>query len=148
MTPEIEKAIDALLNTRTFTLEAVSAIEQMRKENAGLINTNKTVLDRIDAVMLKNSALTEENDKLKAHANAVAAREAAVAKRETEMTKLELTSQFAELRRADMKEVVMSLTRNVTIREVMSGSVPAGVNQNGGYAMSAAVNHTIDRTPE
>lgn len=151
MNTELEQAIDALVTKQTFSLDAVRGIEQMRKDAVMLREAHDVLSKSFVDCKRRNAELETLNNDLLAREKSVNERAAAVQKRETEITKLEVESKYAELRRSDMKEVVMALCRNTTVRESILGSDPlamTGTNGCGPYISSGEVRRNVERTTE
>ena len=114
---ELDQALENLITKQAFSLEAVKRIEEIREENKTLTTTNKALSDEIINKSSQINRLQSENsginDELQSHKD----REAALIVREHAISRLELTAEFAELRRLDTRELALSMTRNTHLRE-------------------------------
>lgn len=93
---DVQKAIQILLETKSFSLEGVSAVNRLRDEHAELVKKNQMLDRTITEVRSQNNKLNTDNENLTREASLMASREHAVTLREKEMTRIECELKCAE----------------------------------------------------
>lgn len=120
---DLTKAIDKLLNEKTFTVEAVRGIEELRKRAERMEQELKGTTDL-------SAKYEKESEKLRSENAVLKAREAALAEREKKMTDLERTAAVEAAKTAVWSECFTKIFANRVVREHVNDSVPL-MNQQG-----------------
>lgn len=119
---DILKMIDELVEQKTFSLDALSAIKALREE---------AKVQAAEIVKLKDSVKYQEAEKQRferdlRHAESkldkIAAREQAVAERESKITQLELDKAVASASLTSFKEACGMFLKNTIVRESVSSN--------------------------
>ncbi len=113
----LEVALQELITKQTFSIDAVKRIEEMRQDLIYSKEKIKSLKKDYDSELERSRVLNNELDTANLKIQQYRKREDELVRRELNITKLELTAEFAELRRNDTRELALSMTRNIEIRE-------------------------------
>lgn len=138
---ELTKAIDKLLNEKTFTVDAVRGIEELRKRAESLEGALRTATARYVKAEADYSHANAENSILKA-------REGVVAEREKKMTELEMKSAISQAKFDVVDKVNDRLLANRTIRESTQANVQRKDFYSGGGGSWSSKPENTDKTTE
>jgi uncharacterized protein (DUF3084 family) len=133
---EVQKAIQVLVETKSFSLEGVSAVNRLRDEHGTLSNKVKTLDYRISELTATNQKLTSDNQKLTEEAAKMAAREQAVTLREKEMTRIECELKCAEKMVAHTSGLFNTVFSNAQLKTHILRDVVTPVPPNPGNPQS------------
>lgn len=122
---DLTKAIDKLLNEKTFTVEAVRGIEELRKRAADLHSQLARTQELQREYSDKYAIAAGENAILKA-------RENAVAEREKKMTELEMKAAVESAKAQVWDQCFGRIFANRIVREHVNDSVPVLQTYSGG----------------
>lgn len=147
-TEELLDQIDNIVKGKTFSLEAVSAIEQLR-------NAAKVANEKVEALGSTLKDLHVERDGLKARLNDFLNQQAAWQKREQDllareakMVELEKSSAVAQARLEGFREIAGLFLANPVRRYTGNESISRSGNDVTGHYHSTTDTQRIDRTEE
>jgi len=141
-------AIDDLVEKKTFSLDALKAIQDLRAKAEKSLETEAQNAAKITSQADNLSKLSAEINAWQSKDAALKAREDAVAKREAAITRLELETAVANAGMNVMRETVSMFLRNRVVREDIVSSTPVGVPGGGGgpgYIQNAPKTENITR---
>lgn len=125
-------AIDAIINEKTFSLEGLRAIEEVRSKANMLEVALKSSLETVDSLGKEVAEANAENAKLKAQVNAAAVREAEITIREAKIAELEKSAAVAQAEAKVFDKCFERVFANRTVREQTYSSVPVWEPYSGG----------------
>ena len=150
MDNKLSAAIDELVETRTFNLDALGAITGLRDRAVALdaqVETQKRAIEQRDGAYRE---LQATQAKAQRDLEAWIAREADLKAREAKVRELELREAVATAKAQTLDGVFGTIFRNVTIREQTLKSVPQQLQQPGGYSAQVMATETssVERSAE
>ena len=116
---DLIKMIDDLVEKKTFSFEAVQAVNRLRSEAVAL---QEQVNNQRETIKFQKEGIdnqTAEISRLQGRQNAMLMREADVVVRERTASDLEKKTAVAEAVAASTKEIVTLIFRNVEVRQRM-----------------------------
>ncbi len=128
---KLEKALEEIIEDKTFSLAAVEAIKAMRTDNTVLEKRNQSLDDELKRAKDNETELRERNDELIGQVGDWQAREGALEVREAEITKLEKSAAVAVGKSEMLGLCFDGIFKNTIFRESFNKSVPGGVDQYG-----------------
>ena len=144
---EVQKAIQILVETKSFSLEGVSAVNRLRDEHATLTAKIKTVETRNSELTAMNQKLTTDNLELTKEASLMASREHAVTLREKEMTRMEIELKCAQAMVNNTVDLFKTVFANAQLKTSIMREVMSPINYNSGNGCSSS-NVQKDRVQE
>jgi chromosome segregation ATPase len=139
---EVQKAIQVLVETKSFSLEGVSAINRLRDEHRTLSDLVNTLDNRISELTATNQKLTSDNQKLTEEASKMAARERAVTLREKEMTRIEIELKCAQDIANNTIDMFKTVFANAQLKTSIMREVMSPVHYNNG---NGCTNSTVQK---
>jgi predicted RNase H-like nuclease (RuvC/YqgF family) len=136
---EIDSILHKAVTEKTFTLEIVEQIKELRKLPELVTEQNTKILE----LEKKNSDQHNIIAKLELDEANIKAREKAVAEKERAIELKEIEFKWKDNLLNEYKNVMTLVFRNQTIRQNKFGSVPVEVN---GYVQSQSINETTETT--
>ena len=140
-TQQINNLIETVLTEKTFNLEIVEKIKELRELPAKV----KELEEKEFELRSKLADVKKENEVLNLSASKVKERETAVVIKERELELKGVEMKWKDYLLDEYKSMMQMVFRNTTIRENRLGSVPVESN---GYINTHPTNETIDRTAD
>ena len=143
---DLIKLIDELIHEKTFSLDAVEAVKNMRDIAQGLEKRNKELKKDALTHLAKVNEYEDRITVLRSKDEDWREREAKLIKHENKAEELRLSNAVSNAKAETYKECVSLIFRNETLRREMLGSIP--VTDNTGYVMNHSTNETVSETKE
>jgi chromosome segregation ATPase len=146
MTNKVTEAIDEMVREKTFSLDALNAINDL-KTKARIMEGALDAAQK-DVAKAKEDArlMSERYSECNAEVNAFKTREADLEKRERAIFEHEKASAVAQARSQAFGEAFGMVFRNTVVRETVNKSVP--VAGPGGVMLTGFEGGTVERTTE
>lgn len=152
MTDKLTDLIDQMVETKTFSLDALTAIKALKDK----AQSQEAQIERLNALSDRQCQVVEdgvtENSKLRAMISAHFEREADLLKREAKVLDLQLAEARAVATAAALRESFGIVFKNTTVRESIqrSTAVPTSIGPQGQFAHPVTMpeSSVIDRTAE
>lgn len=145
---ELLRAIDELVEKKTFSLDAIEAIQAVRKRATELQKVLDDTSYKLHESKKHNLELRTQNVLLEGEREATSERERAIRKREEKMTELELNVAVASAKVAILDSVLGRLLANRQIRESSYNQVPVYTPYSGGGGNHEMKNSSNSSTKE
>ena len=159
LSKEFDDLIQKGLQAKTFSLEGVEAIKDMRDKVAKLETSEINLTKKLES---KDSQIDQKQTKIEETTNIIATQKQKIAKwkkrekeiktREDNMTELETTTRMEELRRNDIFNLVKIIFedsfRAEVITKVKSGTVPIQTRNPDGSIFNSSGNINVTETIE
>ena len=146
MSEKLTTLIDEIVHEKTFSLEAVNAVTNLR-DTAEALESQVRILTKKNKTNEENAKIHEIRvSKLRNEVEDWKKREADLIVREMKILNLELGTAVSNAKAETYKECVSLIFRNETVRKEMFGSIPVSID--GGYPTVQSTNETITETKE
>ena len=143
---ELTKLIDQMVQEKTFSMEGVAAINELREQAELMQKTIKQLQESFKKENECANRLRNDNDALKGELKNWRAREEKLTNRESKITELEKDRAVANAKADTFRECVGLVFRNTTVRENMVGTRP--VAESSGFVGQHGVNEDTTKTEE
>ena len=120
----IEEVIQHTIEEKTFSLEAIEAIKQLRDANEELKSAKRRLEQELEEEKDKSKQL---NDLLKEAKTALSNKSSELTelkKREAKALRLEIENEYLRRRGDEHRDTFMALCRNTTVRQRIHGQEP------------------------
>lgn len=142
---DIQQAIQELVETKTFTLEGIKAIQTLRENFSKLTDDYAAKLVEFNKLFESNKVLASKNEELTSKVSEVRNRELSVAEREKAVARLEVEKACADKMVAHTLAMFNTVFANASLKTSVMRNVAvpvsghAGNAQMGSYPMPGTV---------
>ena len=143
---DLTKLIDQIVEDKTFSLEAVKIIEELRATAISLEEEVSQINKTYIAEQATSKELRKKNDLLTARVMKISDREKAVEAREAKITELEKAKAVAQAQASTYQSCMELVFRNTVVRREMLGSVP--IIDSSGYHTQQTSSETTTEVAE
>lgn len=143
---ELTKLIDQMVQEKTFSMEAVSAINVLREKAEAMEETIKVSKEAHEDCAKRYNELSDEKSKLQNQLSTWKIRESEIAKRETYIQQLETAKEVSKAKEDTFRECVTLIFRNTLVRDDMFGTKPMA--DSSGYVTPQNTSETNTRSEE
>lgn len=140
---ELTKIIDTMVMEKTFSMEAVKAIQALRNKAEEIENTNKDLVERVQAAQKSAEIRRQTLKDLQADIDTWRARVDELTTREKAVTAIERDKATANARAETFKECFALVFRNMEVRREMIGTVPMNPSESGAYPSGQPTQETV-----
>lgn len=150
MTQTLTDAIDQLVNEKTFNLDALTAIQELKTK---AVAQDRRIQAQDETIAYRDSELARMKGQistLQREAEKAAGREAELVQREGRVRELELKEAVSTAKGETLEKVFGTIFANVKVRETATRQLPFSSIQPGGYQNTGYMSQpeTVERITE